>query len=248
MNEIEDDIVILLTAAIKPNSFATLALKDSDIRKKQYIDALNFYLIRTRCNIVFTENSGESLEMEFESYKNRLEFITYISLPDNPDKGKGAKELEIINHALTNSKFIAKSIAVVKITGRLKVLNINELYEDFMFINQKQKKLLTCNVYKTTRMDSRCFFFTKDFWPYLKKKGESINLKYSFEQALWDSGLAYMQDGFFYKQFKRPVRISGISGGFGTSYDDSFIIALIKRVRHYFRAPYFYMKMNKLKS
>ncbi|MEO5991472.1 MAG: hypothetical protein ABIP68_07535 [Ferruginibacter sp.] len=248
MNKNESNIVILLTAAIKPNSFNTLALKDSEIRKKQYIAALNFYLKNTSCNIVFAENSGVSLEMEFEGYKNRLEFVTYTSLPDNPDKGKGAKELEIINQALTNSKFIAKSLAVVKITGRLKVLNINALYKDFMFFNLNNEKMLTCNIYKTTRMDSRCFFFTKDFWPYLEKYGKSINLKHSFEQALWDSGLAYMRDGCFYKQFKRPLRISGISGGFGISYDDSFLIALIKGIRHYFRAPYFYMKMNKLIS
>lgn len=238
MNRIEEKIVVLMTGAIKPNSFDTLAIKDADIRKAQYIEAINFYLTHTNYNIVFTENSGISLAMEFEDYNERIEFLTYTSLTNIPDMGKGAKELEIINYAMVHSKFIQESVAIVKITGRLKVLNIKKLYNRFIVFNQRYSRLLNCNIYKKTRMDSRCFFFTKDFWPYLKRNGKSISLKYSFEQALWDSGLEYIRDGGVYKRFKRPLSISGLSGGFGTSYDDGFLIRRIKCIRHYFRVPF----------
>lgn len=241
-----NNIVILLTGTINPNTFATLALTDPEIRREQYIEAIKYYLSTTTLKIVFVENSGCSIENEFNNYKDnkRLEFLTYKSEPTIPDKGKGAKELEIINYAINQSKFISNSVAIIKITGRLKVLNVNNLYSDYLSFTTKYKKIMVCNIYKSTRMDSRCFFFTKDFWSYLESFGESICLKYSIEEALWDSGLVYTKNGMIFKQFKRPLRINGVSGGFGTSYDDSFIIALVKRIRHYFRVPYYYLRMK----
>ena len=74
MAVIKNDIVILMTGTIKPNSLATLAIKDPEIRMKQYIEAITFYLSYTDLNIVFTENSGVSLENEFSNYNNRIEF------------------------------------------------------------------------------------------------------------------------------------------------------------------------------
>ncbi|PYE82128.1 hypothetical protein DFQ11_102709 [Winogradskyella epiphytica] len=247
MNDVKNHITLLLTGTITPNSFDTLALKDPDVRRNQYIEAIKFYLSTTNLSIVFTENSGCSIENEFDNFKDkeRLEFLTYKSEPTTPDKGKGAKELEIIHYAMYHSEFISDSDAIIKVTGRLKILNIHKLHKDFSFFNKNKKNLLACNIYKLTRMDSRCFFFTKDFWPCLETFGKLINLKYSFEQALWDSGLQYLRDGSEYKQFKRPLRVSGISGGFGTPYDDSPLIAQIKCVRHYFRAPYCYLKLKK---
>src|SRR5690606_4094875 len=169
MAVIKNDIVILMTGTIKPNSLATLAIKDPEIRMKQYIEAITFYLSYTDLNIVFTENSGVSLENEFSNYNNRIEFLTYESLPNIPDKGKGFKELEIINYSLKNSKFIANSDSIIKITGRLKVLNINELCATFLSLKKKYGSVFSCNVYKKPKMDARCFFFSKDYWDCLEQ-------------------------------------------------------------------------------
>ncbi|REG87733.1 hypothetical protein [Winogradskyella sediminis] len=240
------DIVILMTGTIYPNSFETLVLKQPEERKNQYVEAISYYLKETDLKIIFVENSGVSLAKKFETYKKRVEFLTFTALPDIPDKGKGAKELEIINYAFDNSIFIKKTSAIIKVTGRLKVLNINKLTNNFLLINRRQKKLLNCNIYKTKRMDSRCFIFTKDFWLYLKQAGISIDLKYSFEEAVWDSCLAYLGESGVYKQFRIPLSISGVSGGFGTSYDDNLLTAYVKKIRHYLRVRSNYLKINQL--
>lgn len=248
MNTKKDNIVILMTGTVKPNSFATLALKDPDIRKAQYVDAIQFYLTKTNLNIVFVENSGVLLDKEFENHKhrNRLEFVTYKSEPTIPDKGKGSKELEIINYSVIHSKFISESDSIIKITGRLKVLNIIELTSKFLSQTKRYKRVFSCNIYKLTKMDARCFFFTKDFVPYLQLLGLSIDLRYSIEMALWDSAFEYLTYEGTYKQLKRPLRIQGINAGFGTSYEDSFIVATAKRLRHFVRVPYYYQKINNM--
>lgn len=247
MNASKNNLVILMTATIEPNSFTTLALKDPDVRREQYIDALKFYLAKTNLNIVFTENSGCSIEKQFEDYKdkNRIEFLIYKSEPTIPDKGKGAKELEIINYAVNNSKFISDCDAIVKVTGRLKVLNIVQLYLSFLNQKNMHRKIFSSNIYKISKMDARCFFFTIDFWSYFHVIGQSIDLKYSIEMAMWDSIFLYQINGGLYKQLESPLRIQGVNAGFGTSYEDSFITATAKRIRHYVRAPYYYQEIRK---
>ena len=80
-----------------------------------------------------------------------------------------------------------------------------------------------------------CFLFTKKFWPYLLKHGSFIGLSYSFEKALWQAVVEFKYDGVgICKQFYQPLKIQGISGGFGTPYNDGNIIMLAKRVRHFF--------------
>ncbi|UPS91661.1 MULTISPECIES: hypothetical protein [unclassified Bizionia] len=246
-----ENVVLLMTGTVKPNTFATLALKDPDIRREQYVEAISYYLTQTNLKIVFVENSGVLLADEFEeiAYKNRLEFLTFSSQPSMPDKGKGAKELEIINYAMDHSKFINESNSIIKITGRLKILNIMELTSNFLSRVEQYRCLFSSNIYKLNKMDARCFFFTKDFFPYLKSVGQAINIKYSIEMALWDSALKYCNYHGVFKQLKRPLRVKGVNAGFGTPYEDNFTAALAKGIRHYFRAPYFYRKMkNELKG
>lgn len=48
----------------------------------------------------------------------------------------------------------------------------------------------------------------------------------------------------FYKQLKRPLRIQGVNAGFGTAYEDSFVSATAKSIRHFFRVPYYYQKIS----
>ena len=52
----DNNIVILLTATIKPNTNAILTIKDSKLRLNQYLEALNFYIENTKFRIVFVEN------------------------------------------------------------------------------------------------------------------------------------------------------------------------------------------------
>ena len=51
-------IVILLTACVNPNGMSKTVLQDVELRRKQYVNALNFYLQETSLPICFVENTG----------------------------------------------------------------------------------------------------------------------------------------------------------------------------------------------
>lgn len=233
MNSIKKNIILLLTGTIQPNSLDVLAVKDPEVRKQHYLDAISFYLAYTPYKIIFSENSGISLAKYFET-SDRLEFLVFQSPPIIPDKGKGWKEMEIIEFSIKNSKLIASDSLIIKITGRLKVLNINKLADPAGNMMVPNNKLVMSNIYRKLKMDSRCFLFTKEFWPYLRKHGENINLTFSFEKALWQAIVEFKTDGEgTYKQFAQPLRIKGISGGFGTPYKDGDLVTLAKKLRHF---------------
>lgn len=232
MKKIKQDLVILLTATITPNSYSKLKIRDPEIRKQQYLEALNFYIHKTDYKIVFTENSGDPLE-HFPSLPGRIEYLTFKSEPTQPDRGKAYKELEIIDFALKNSNFVREAKSIAKITGRLKVLNFKSLSAKFLKLMKKQRSLVYANSYKHRNMDSRCFFFTLDFWPYQKSVGKKITLLYNFELSLWDAIHQYNRvKGKVYIPFFIPLRIEGKSGFLGKDYNHSYLLHYARFVRN----------------
>ena len=241
MNNYKKDIVLLLTGTIFPNSFTTLKLTDPDERKAQYISAIKYYLDNSKSRIVFCENSSTSLKEYFPGQKDRLEFITFNSEAGKPDRGKGSKEMEIIDEGMNKSIFIKESKGIIKITGRLKVLNIDRLILSVRKGIIGRESLVQCNIYKKHKMDSRCFFYTKDFWYILKKHVRQVNNSYSFERALWDSvGDFGEQDDKNYRQFPLPLKIEGISGGLGISYKTDLKTMLLRRIKHIYSRYFVY--------
>ena len=168
MKNTNRDLVLLLTATITPNTYSKLKITEPEIRKQQYQEALNFYIQKTSFRIVFAENSGDPLD-DFPVLPDRIEYLSFKSEPIQPDRGKAFKELEIIDFAIEKSKFIQEAEAIAKITGRLQVLNFDGLSRKFLRYKKKNSHLVYANSYKPRNMDSRCFFFTPDFWPYQKK-------------------------------------------------------------------------------
>lgn len=238
-------IVILLTATITPNTFDTLVLSNPEERRSQYLNALHFYLKHTNYSLVFVENSGESIKDHFIDYENRIEFLSFTSIPstETEDKGKGLKEMEIINFAIIHSERIRHAKVIIKITGRLKVLNINRITVDFLKVHHSLK-LVSGNIYKIGKIDSRCFIFATAFWPYLKERGEFVNLKYSFESALWDAIKNFcISNQGIYRGLSRPLRIQGVSGGFGTAYNHGFFMMMVRRFKHFYLSRFKYREI-----
>lgn len=244
MNDSDKNIVILLTGTVFPNSNDILALKDPEERKSQYIEAIQFYLSKTDFDIVFVENSGTSLEKYFEG-SPRIEFLTFNSPKSVPDKGKGYKELEIIDYSFKNSSLISSAKGVIKITGRLQILNISKISKSISKGSSCQENAVTCNVYQKFKMDSRGFYFTLDFFPVLKKYGKSIDFKYSFERALWRAVREYENSrmGNYY-QFSEPLKIKGISGGLGITYKNGLFITLARKIKHRYMIPFVYNRFK----
>lgn len=246
MSQMNNDLIILMTATITPNTFKTLALTDPDIRKKQYIEAITYYLTYTNFKIVFTENSGESLKKYFDSDKKRLEFITYKSMETYPDVGKGAKEFELISYALKHSKLIKKNSGIIKITGRLLVLNIDKLSEAFHKDMIENNSIFSCNIYKIGKMDARCFYFSFNFWSFFIERGKSVSINYSIESAMWDAMLDLTKQDYSYKQLKQSLRIKGINAGFGSTYNHDYLTTILKRTRYLFLKPFYYRAIEKI--
>lgn len=156
--------VILLTACINPNGMANTALQDAGIRKAQYLDAIDFYLNETKCNIVFCENTETDLFDEVsspEKYK-RMETLVFRGNDYNKSRGKAYGEAKIIEYAIRHSEFIGDANCVCKITGRVKILNINDI---LIRDDRKWAERATIKAHLLWRgyMNSVCYVASKDW-------------------------------------------------------------------------------------
>lgn len=125
----KNKICILLTACVNPNGMSFTALQDVRIRQSQYEEAMDFYLNNTDVPIVFVENTGCDFSDKYKKYiqEGRLECHTFNGNDFDKSLGKGYGEYQILMYADAHSKILASCQYVLKVTGRIKVLNINNL-------------------------------------------------------------------------------------------------------------------------
>lgn len=84
------EYILLLTACINPDGMPFTCLADVGVRKKQYIEALNFYLKNTTRKIVFVENSGTDISSSFKDSSIELNFCVLMAIYVLiREKGKG---------------------------------------------------------------------------------------------------------------------------------------------------------------
>lgn len=122
-------MTLLLTACVNPNGMTYTVLQDIGERRKQYVDALSYYLENTSFPVVFCENTLCDFSALFQSYidSGRLEYLTFDGNNYDRIKGKGYGEALIMIYAIEHSRLIRKDGYVTKITGRIKVQNITGL-------------------------------------------------------------------------------------------------------------------------
>ncbi len=217
------DICLLMTGCIAPSiGVYTLAVRECGVRKEQYVDAFKFYIEHTNIKkIVYCDNSNAK---EIEGIKKKAEEngkeFEWLSFQGNSQKtienGKGYGEGEILKYAYTNSKIIPTCKYVIKVTGRLKVKNIDLILK--MIRNDNNYINIFINSQGKPYADTR-FFITKiiDFNKNLINEFEKVNdkqgefLEICYGKKIVDSKM----------QFKRmPVYIGyeGISGSTGLRY------------------------------
>ena len=96
-----------------------LVVNNADTRKQQYLDAIHWYLNNTPYHIVFCENSGTVISLSELAMRGhdgaRLEILTYTSQPTIPERGKGYKEMEIIEYAFLHSAYLSKADIIIKV-------------------------------------------------------------------------------------------------------------------------------------
>lgn len=227
--------VVLLTGCVNPSGMTFTKLQNPEIRKRQYIDAIKFFLNHTDNLVVFVENSGVDLSNDFKgaSHQDRLELITFYGNDFNKALGKGYGEMIILKYAFENSDFIKKNSSVLKITGRYMLLNIKPILKSY--------DKYVCNVMvnlprQLKYADSRIFIAEKSFFiKYLFPTAEMINddAGYYFEHALNRAVLtSILEEKYQYLPFKYHPRLKGISGTDSLVYDTSFYHWFIENIKN----------------
>lgn len=139
------EYILLLTACINPDGMPFTCLADVGVRKKQYIEALNFYLKNTTRKIVFVENSGTDISSSFKDFQHRIEFLCFDgNLCFDKRKGKGYGEALILEYAMAKSEFITDDVLIFKLTGRLQLININRLIHYMDKLSPIGKSITSC--------------------------------------------------------------------------------------------------------
>lgn len=193
------NIVLLLTACIKPNCAESLSISNVDERKQMYVDALRWYLSNTSFRIVFCENSGTDISKEIENTFGRVEFLSYLSEKSN-DKNctRGYREMQIIEYAYSNSKYLRDASFCIKGTGRLILRNIDSISNKLFKNTIVKEDNFICSLWsgKDRWMDTRFLFFSPSFFPYMTRRLEKIEINNAFENIVTDATLEALKNKF----------------------------------------------------
>ncbi|HEX3801464.1 MAG TPA: hypothetical protein VHV75_01365 [Solirubrobacteraceae bacterium] len=150
---------LLITATVTPNpDVPLLRVRDPDLRRAEYLDALRFYLSLPPSvldRLVFAENSQADLDVFRHlaaecGAADRFEAIAVAAAPS--DLGRGVGEARIIDEAMRRSESLrAQDGTVWKVTGRYTVRNIAKLIltapEASLYVNLRRRPQRWCDTY-----------------------------------------------------------------------------------------------------
>ena len=243
------EVILLLTACIKPNVTDYIATSNYMERQNMYINALNWYISNTNFKIIFVENSGTDIKNAINVNSDRVEFLTFNSNPTIPERSRSYKEMEILEYAFENSKFLKNDeLIIVKITGRLKLLNINAIINSLTKKSKKTKGFVSSA--KNARKpfsDCRFIYFSKNFWPYLYKQKEKIWPTYGMEWVLGDAIREAQKNGLTFIYPPLFEDIEGIGMSQGNSLKSRGFQLYKKKIRHYIIKVLFNIKLLPLR-
>lgn len=174
MSNLKKPNVILLSATITPSKDMPGSTRmDPVVRMNDYLEALKYYeSISTDVvdRIVFLENSDTDLTplknaLPRQSRK-RVEFIS-VSSDYPPSKGKGYGEFRMFDEGLLASEMIAPDDHVWKVTGRLKILNIEQLIQSApaeyeVYCDLRDVPMIGASLGGNPWMELRTFAFRRD--------------------------------------------------------------------------------------
>lgn len=232
------ETILFLTACINPKGMASTVIQDVCIRKKQYYDALNFYLHSTDYRIVFLDNSGYDISKDFSEQVEygRLEIITIDNNNFDKKMGKGYGEGLIIKYGIYNSKFINSNSIIIKISGRHIITNLNHIY----YLTRKacrSKSFICCDINTKSHSGmSDCFIASYNFFAFFSEKyitliDESKNIW--FEHALYKSIIDFCKNNKFIF-LPLPLNQKGYSGSTGKQFSKPNMSRYLKHIIKYF--------------
>lgn len=228
-------MLVIITGTIKPNSKVyQLALSNVSERTYQYIDSIKKILENKKVDkVIFCENSNYKVDFneiyllakekgkQFECIQFKSD-EKYILL-----KGKGFGEGEIMKYIFEKSKLINNEKYFIKITGRLKVNNlekiINKISKDKTYINTDLKNtsfMADTRVYGMPTNVYKKYFI--DAYKSVDDKNKNY-LEHAFYKIIVDNKIKTENFPYF-------PDISGQSGSMGIIYTNSRLKLLIKNL------------------
>lgn len=238
--------ILLLTGCINPSGMVHTHLIDHEVRKRQYVEAIEWYLVNTSLPIVFVENSLNDISAEFTSFidSGRLEVLTFDGNNYNRDLGKGYGEALIIDYGLKHSNLISKydDTSIIKITGRYICKNINDLLEmhnnkTTIYANISKDINNGSNIAISSIFISPLLFLQDYFLPSRDSLNDSIG--YVFENLLYDSITRWKKDKLRFREFWVLPCITGMSGTFAVTIDTPTYTMKIKHKLMYILHRFF---------
>ena len=245
--------IILLTSCVNPNGMPFTALSDIDVRKQQYLDALWFYINNTSLPIVYVDNSNFDIEQFKIFHANVYKRLELLSFEGNRDKvhGKGYGELEIIDYAIRHSEIINKNkdVSLIKITGRLKITNINGIIKQIRYRILPYTKSIICSMNSDFSMaDSRLMIAQIPFYMKLvERKNEIYDSKgIYFEHVL--SKLIKSHGSYGYYPFLIEPQFEGVSGSTSIVYNPKVqnVFEKIKYAEYVISQWLYLLRVNKI--
>lgn len=230
-----NNFVLLLTCCIDPQEMAFTTIKDVQTRVTQYYEAFDFYLEITDCNLVIVENTLFKIDQKYLD-NERIEYLTFDGNNFDRNLGKGYGEALIIDHAIRESVFL-KSVflkSIVKITGRVKILNIKKLIDSFdEYENQKYVSAdldWSCKVaysYFVIAHPSFFSFFLKDIC--LLNDSQGLYFEHLLATKIKERNRAHIK----FVPLYLSAEISGVSGSTGKSYgtQTSYVRKIFSKIK-----------------
>lgn len=214
-------MLLLVTGCIKVDkSMPYVTITSQNDRLEAYCETIRWAIEDTFFDkVVFCENSEFSFDYSTyeELAKKNNKYFEYLTFKGDTitssKKGKGYGEGEIVLFALNNSELLKDEKSFCKITGRLKVSNVNKLIKSNSKNYFMNKRLLN-------EVDTRFYCIQKDiFLKFLKNSHVNVDdfNNYYLEHAYYDS---LVKENVKYRTFyERPLFV-GIAGSTGRVYAD----------------------------
>lgn len=214
--------MIFLTSTVTPRSIKCSS--GADERRKEYIQAIYFYLNHTNCKVLIVDNSGYDYSKDINH--ERFECLHYIGDESDEAFGKGYCETKILMYGFDHSNFIQTSEQIVKITGRHIIKNVNKLMAQAHNVNcvyaDSDLRLKYPHSYIFIAPKA---FFRNHLFPYISFMNDSNNMH--FEHVFGKSILEYLNNKGKFEEFWLPIYIIGHPGGAKVNYAKPSIIRYV---------------------
>jgi hypothetical protein len=226
-----DKCALILTSSVRVSAPNT-ALSDPEEREKQYLDAILFFIKESPLTkIIVCDNSGyrypTSLYELAASHQKKIELLSFQGDQAKvKERGKGYGEGEIMEFIMAHSLLMREVDGLIKVTGRLKVVNIGKIWERmrpsenyFMPVSLLRPRWLVPRAARPC-VDVRMYYTTTVFFnevlldAYKEVSDERIFfLEHAYHRAMTLSSRKV-------KCFPTAPEITGISGSNGWTFSE----------------------------